>query len=130
MIRILVVEDSLPVMDIICAALTKAGYSVAKAVNGEDALCLTTAEKFDVIVLDLVLPGLSGYNVAERLGENAPPIIAMSGGLLDWEKFTSRKPTRFIQKPFQPQELLSVISEVLGTKEPDCLPLDPTLPQR
>jgi two-component system alkaline phosphatase synthesis response regulator PhoP len=65
--RILVVEDEEDILELVRYNLVKEGYQVTGALTGEDALKKARAEVFDLIVLDLMLPGIDGLDVAKKL---------------------------------------------------------------
>lgn len=67
---IMVVDDDATNRAILGGCLLKEGYSVAEAENGEEALALTQIETFDLILLDIEMPGLDGYGVLEKLRSN------------------------------------------------------------
>ena len=67
--RVLVVEDEVPLARLLQRGLTRAGFVVELAHDGVDGLWLATEERFDAIVLDIMLPGMHGYDVLRRLRE-------------------------------------------------------------
>ena len=71
MARILVVEDDPPVRALLRAILSVSGHRVSEAGNGEDALKAIGDQPFDLVLLDLMLPGMSGYDLLERV-KNLP----------------------------------------------------------
>ena len=82
-LRILVVDDEPAVLEALDALLTREGHAVMRAQDGEGALSRAQAERPDIILLDLHLPGLSGFEVVTRLrqipGLEAVPVVAFSG---------------------------------------------------
>jgi DNA-binding response OmpR family regulator len=78
--RILIVEDEIQMAELLRCGLTEEGHAVAVAHTGPDALALADREAFDVVVLDVMLPGLDGYGVARRLREvrNRTPILMLT----------------------------------------------------
>ena len=77
--RILVVDDDAAWREAMRDLLLDMGYSVSEAEDGYCALRLLSAERFDAILLDLRMPGLSGQEVAGRLPRDAPPIVFLTG---------------------------------------------------
>ena len=69
--NILVVEDEDDILELIRYNLTREGYSVVTAMSGEDAIDIAEAELPDLILLDLMLPGVDGFEVCRRLKQNA-----------------------------------------------------------
>ena len=78
--RVLIVEDEKPIAKALELKLTKAGFEVATAFNGEIALMLVRKGKFDMIVLDLVMPKIDGFAVLRELRSRKAkiPVIVMS----------------------------------------------------
>ncbi|MBL1434250.1 response regulator [Candidatus Wolfebacteria bacterium] len=78
--RILIAEDERPLAKVLLLKLTKAGFEVVIVCNGEEALDKITTEKFDLILLDLVMPNISGFGVLTKMKElgNNTPVIVLS----------------------------------------------------
>src|SRR5690348_12835420 len=78
--RVLVVEDELRMATLIQRGLTKDGLTTDLAQNGEDALWMARAHAYDAIVLDVMLPGLSGFEVCRRLREHGvwAPVLMLT----------------------------------------------------
>lgn len=102
--RILVVDDEPVVLEALEALLTREGHEVLQATEGETALKQAEAERPDIILLDLHLPGLSGFEVVARLrqvaGLEAIPIIAFSGKFVSPEERTllTQQAVQFVGK--------------------------------
>ena len=117
--RILVVEDHEENRRLLRDLLTSFGYDLIEAVTGEEGL--TTAETHlpDLILMDLQLPGLDGYEVARRIRANPAlrhiPIIAVTSYALsgDDAKAVEAGCNAYISKPLDPVELLAKIRELL-----------------
>lgn len=117
--RILVVDDEPDIVALVVYHLAKAGYRVSSATSGPDALQLATRDRPALIVLDLMLPGMSGFDVLARLREEER--TAKIAVLM----LTARKeePDRirglqlgaddYLTKPFSPQELVLRVSAIL-----------------
>ena len=73
--RILVVDDTPANVKLLVDLLTMKGYAASSAVNGEDALAMIAAQPPDLVLLDIMMPGLSGYDVCRRL--RADPATAL-----------------------------------------------------
>ena len=67
MAHILVAEDETPINDLICKNLKLLGYKTAQAFDGHEALGLAEKENFDLVLLDVMLPGMSGFQVNTKL---------------------------------------------------------------
>lgn len=117
--RILVVDDEPDIVALVAYHLAKSGYRVSTAVNGGDALTLAKADPPSLIVLDLMLPGMSGFDVLEELrGDPATAGIAVL-------MLTARKEEAdrirglslgaddYLTKPFSPQELTLRVGAIL-----------------
>ena len=79
MTTVLVVDDDRTVADVVSVYLAHGGYSVATAPDGSTALEMAAANPPDLVVLDLMLPGVAGLEVCRRLRENGPvPIIMLT----------------------------------------------------
>ncbi|MCK4727410.1 MAG: response regulator, partial [Desulfobacterales bacterium] len=72
---ILVIDDAECIRDSCCQVLTKAGYRVETAINGEVGLAKAREIRLDVVLVDLDMPGASGLEVMDRLNEISPGII-------------------------------------------------------
>ncbi len=81
-IKVLVVEDEAFLSSLIKEALTRAGFSVDLAIDGDTAFNLLSQTKPDIILLDLILPGISGFDILKKLKEDeqtkAIPVIIIS----------------------------------------------------
>ena len=87
MIKILVVEDEKPISDLIRLNLRKEGYDCTPVYDGQDAIDMIDQERFDLVLLDVMLPGADGFEVMEYIRPLEIPVIfitARSGrGLYD-----------------------------------------------
>jgi DNA-binding response OmpR family regulator len=108
--RILVVEDEKSIRTIIEYALRDAGFEVATVARGDDALDAIARDGADLVVLDLMLPGLDGLEVCKRIrAERNTPIIILSarGDELDKVLGLELGADDYVTKPFSPRELVS-----------------------
>jgi two-component system nitrogen regulation response regulator GlnG len=113
--RLLIVDDETLVSWSLANALTKAGYQVAIVDSGEKAIEELRSRAFDLLVTDIELPALSGFELASTVRERFPrvPIILMSATT---ECPTLPKPSNldyFVEKPFQIKELVALIDRLL-----------------
>ena len=115
--RVLVVEDEASIRDGLCDVLVYHGYSPAAVESGEDGLELATRERFDLVVLDVMLPGLSGFDVCRRLREReAPPPILMltaKGAEDDVVHGLRCGADDYVTKPFSIRELVARVEALL-----------------
>lgn len=119
MATILVAEDSPNVLLTIKMCLELAGYEVVTASNGVEALQTAVKEVPDLVLLDIVLPGMSGYLVLEALRSEpltkTIPVVMISARAQeeDIQKASLLGATDYIVKPFMPESLLTVVRKVL-----------------
>jgi two-component system cell cycle response regulator DivK len=104
--------------------LSRSGYRVVEAATGEEALERAFHDRPDIILLDMLLPGVDGWEVTRRL-KGAPetrgiPIIALSALALDRERDRSERAgcDLFLAKPCPPADLAAAIARVLNTRSP------------
>jgi CheY-like chemotaxis protein len=123
MAEILVVDDMSGVRRAVCSVLKKAGHTVTEADNGATGLQLAAERDFDLIITDIVMPGIDGTEVIMSLKNRpgSPPIIAMSGGgahLTSEDALALAKQTadRALAKPFSGKELTTAVNELLEVK--------------
>jgi CheY-like chemotaxis protein len=118
--RILLADSSLLSRKIASAALVGRGFEVLEAENGEQALDLALSERPDLILLDLGLPGLSGYDVARHLRATPDmqhiPIIAVTGRAdrRAYEKAQQAGIDDLIVKPVDRDDLVQIVTSILG----------------
>jgi two-component system cell cycle response regulator DivK len=116
---ILVVEDQEDNRQIVRDLLTTTDYQVMEAENGEEALAAVAKQRPDLILMDIQLPIMDGYEATRRLkadpGLSAIPIIAVTSYALsgDEEKARAAGCDDFVPKPFSPRELLAKIRKYL-----------------
>src|SRR5437588_435793 len=116
--RLLVVDDDALLLEMLSQGLQAHGYQLATATNGRDALRLLTTQRFDLVVLDVMMPYVDGYHVAHeissKLGVNAPKVLLMTSRDTVRERgvILMSGADAAIQKPFALNELHSKIEEV------------------
>jgi len=118
---ILVIDDAECIRDSCCQVLTKAGYRVETAINGEVGLAKAREIRLDVVLVDLDMPGASGLEVMDRLNEISPGIIkiVVTGNTsIDLEEEVIRKgrALSYLAKPFSPDQLKQVVRGALDSK--------------
>ncbi|MFP3903372.1 MAG: response regulator [Armatimonadota bacterium] len=118
---ILVADDEAAVRDAVCALLEAQGYKVVEAVNGRQALDVAENGHPDLIILDINMPDLDGYNVlltmASRWDSRSPPVILFSGSFVghEYEKHSEALgAVHHLGKPLAPGELLSAVREAFS----------------
>lgn len=115
MIKILIVEDEEPISNLIKKNLIKAGYQCKCAFDGEAAAELMSGEDYDLILLDIMLPKISGYELLEYAKEIDVPVIFLTamGKLENKVSGLKKGVDDYITKPFEIVELLARIETVL-----------------
>jgi two-component system cell cycle response regulator DivK len=118
--RILFVEDDEMSRDVISTRLIRNGYEVVMAEDGYQALDLVSAQAFDLIILDMSMPGLSGWETAKKLKASAAssiPILALSAHAMsaDRKKALDSGCGDFDSKPVNLPRLLGKIEGLLGS---------------
>jgi DNA-binding response OmpR family regulator len=119
--RILVVEDNAELAKLLELILRRAGYDVNVAVDGIDALHRFQADTPDLVLLDIMLPNLDGYEVCDRIRHEFHsdiPVVMLSSldSYLDMERSRQVGATDHIAKPFDKDILLSTIAKYTETK--------------
>ncbi|NVK44988.1 MAG: response regulator [Rhodobacteraceae bacterium] len=118
--RILLVEDEDNIAIAIEVLLTRAGYELLRVSSGDQALPNIRAQKPDLVLLDVTLPGLSGYEVCQRLRRNAElahiPVLMMSARASEAEqrKGVAMGANAFLTKPFAMSDLLGSVARLIA----------------
>jgi len=127
MSRILVVEDESAIAELVAINLRHAGFEVAIAADAEQAQAEVDAVVPDLVILDWMLPGQSGLQLARRwrgqARTRALPVIMLTARVLDVDKVTGLDAGAddYLTKPFSPTELMARIRAVLRRKSPEAL---------
>lgn len=121
---VLVVDDEEAVCDLVCEELTEAGYVCDVALNADDALAKLKTHNFDLALLDIKLPGMSGMDLLKMIGECYQMIkIIMMTGVYDLNTAVEAMKlgaSDYIVKPFTLDKLIVSIATVLKNKKPPC----------
>jgi len=118
--KILVVDDEKPILKIIVFNLKKNNYDVIEAYNGEEAIEKAKKMKPDLILLDVMMPKKTGFEVCKELAEDEVtrniPIIMLTakGQEFDRQKGLSVGAIDYLTKPFSPRGLIEKVKEILG----------------
>lgn len=120
--RLLVVDDEAPVRRMLLDVFRSFGYDVVAAASGDEALRLFAEADYDVLVTDLLMPGMNGWEVIERLRQAAPrlPVIMLtgSGPDIDLER-VRREGVTLVHKPATLPGLRAVLRDVLAARGAD-----------
>ncbi len=117
--RILVIEDQEDNRIILSDLLTSAGFEVIEALNGQEGVSMAEAQKPDLILMDIQLPVLDGYEATRRIKANPAlasiPVIAVTSYALsgDEAKAMAAGCDGYVTKPFSPRLLLAKVREFL-----------------
>src|SRR3984957_9627746 len=115
--RLLVVDDEPNILELLSASLRFAGFDVATATNGNDALRVAASYQPDLVVLDVMMPGLDGFEVVRRMRKEEQRVSVL---FLTAKDATEDKVAGltlggayYITKPFSPEEVIARIRAVL-----------------
>ncbi len=129
--KILVVDDEIKITRVLQAYLEREKYPVLTAHNGQEALRLAREEKPDLIILDLMLPIVSGEEVCRQLRQEGSrvPIIMLTAktALEEKVKGLAIGADDYVVKPFSPQEIVARVKSHLRRSDPDHGPLTDVL---
>jgi DNA-binding response OmpR family regulator len=118
--RLVIADDSATILALVTLAVKKDGYEPATAANGEEALQLVREHRPELVILDALMPGLSGYDVCRALREDVevprPHVIILTAGNLEADRTLATEVgvDEFITKPFSPSALRARVREILG----------------
>lgn len=114
--RILVVDDEPDIRALLMLILSEVGYDVYEAAGGTEALAILTDRGADLVVLDVMMPELDGWEVCRRIKADPalahiPVIINTVRSLTrDQAAYDSARPDAFLNKPFDPVDLLHIVA--------------------
>ncbi|CAN1212201.1 response regulator [Tumidithrix helvetica PCC 7403] len=119
MSKVLVVEDSPPQREMITTLLKDSGLNVISAVDGQEALEQIQNSCPDLVVMDIVMPRMNGYELCRRLKtdpktEQVPVVMCSTKGE-EFDRYWGMRQgaDAYIAKPFQPQELVGTVKQLL-----------------
>ncbi|HQV64238.1 MAG TPA: response regulator transcription factor [Anaerolineales bacterium] len=113
---ILIVDDEKRLVSLVQSYLAQEGYRVVAAYNGKDALPLAQKEKPDLIILDIMMPEMNGYDfMRAHRAESDTPIIMLTAKVEDDDKIIGLElgADDYVTKPFKPRELMARVRNVL-----------------
>lgn len=122
--KILVVDDEKDILELIDYNLTKNGYRVKTASTGEDALELVKENDYDLIILDLMLPGVDGFDITKIIKADKQkagiPIVMVTAKADEADKVAGLEigADHYVTKPFSPRELLAIVKATLRRRPP------------
>ena len=118
--RLLVVDDEAPVRRMLLDVFRSFGHDVVVAASGDEALRLFAEGDYDVVVTDLLMPGMSGWEVIARLRRAAPrvPVILLTGSAPDVDaEQVRRERVTLVHKPASLAQLRAALQDVLAARE-------------
>lgn len=115
MIQILIVEDEKPISNLIRMSLTRAGYSCTCVYDGNAAADLLEEKPFDLILLDVMLPGVDGFTLMDYIAPTGTPVIFLTAKATVEDRVRGLRlgAYDYIVKPFAPPELLARVEGLL-----------------
>jgi two-component system, OmpR family, alkaline phosphatase synthesis response regulator PhoP len=123
--KILVVEDDPAALRLVTFTLESAGYKVIPAVNGFDGLRKAQEEQPDLLVLDLMLPGIDGYEICHRLRSNSAgsgsqvPILMLTAKSQQADRTMAEQVgvDLYLSKPVSPEEITAAVHSLLSQRQ-------------
>jgi two-component system alkaline phosphatase synthesis response regulator PhoP len=126
--KVLVVDDDVKIVDLVKIYLNRDGYSVLTAYNGKDALRLARETHPDLIVLDIMLPGIDGLEICRALrAESSVPVILLTAKTTEQDRIAGLDigADDYVTKPFSPKELAARVRAVLRRTPDETLQMGP-----
>lgn len=127
MYKILIVDDDRTTRHLLAMQLRAAGYRVALAGDGRRALARVRREKFDLVLLDVWMPGMDGLELLARLGDepSRPRVVVMTADDASETLLRAirQRAYRFLSKPVEPAQLVEVVRSVLAAS-PELRPIE------
>ena len=119
MARILVAEDERAVREFVCRALDQEGHTVTSVEDGLQALSQLAIKEFDLLLTDIVMPGMDGIALALKVARDQPelPILLMSGYAMERQRAHNLDALihDVVAKPFTLRQILDAVEKVLKT---------------
>jgi two-component system, OmpR family, KDP operon response regulator KdpE len=116
--RVLMVDDNLEVLRFLEIYLKTHGFEVITTTSGEESLNLVKSCSPDIILLDIIMPGIDGFEVLRRLRAfSRIPVIVFSSSSGTYSQAMHLGADDFIPKPFQPDEIISKIKALLSVEK-------------
>ncbi len=124
--NVLYIEDDLEMIDLVSMILSRRGFQVKGAQGGKNGLEMLATDRPDIILLDLMMPDMDGWEVYQQIKANEEfkniPVIVVTARAQAIDRVLGlhiAKVDDYICKPFRPQELLESVEHVLGISTPE-----------
>ena len=123
-LQILIADDDPDILELVAFRLSRAGYDVLKAADGEDALAKAIQHAPDLAVLDVMMPKMDGYEVTRQIRALARtasiPVVLLTARVqeVDIARGFEAGADDYMKKPFSPQDLRARVEAVLGRSAP------------
>ncbi len=115
---VLIVDDERAILKVLSIKLRISGYDVITALNGEEALELVASAKPDLMLLDVIMPGIDGFEVLEKLRAFSEiPVIVFSARPENAAKAMELGANHFLAKPFDVDDMVKKIERLLDSKQ-------------
>jgi len=116
--KVLIVDDEARILRFLELKLKVAGYDVVSAASGEKALTLARSEKPDIVLLDIIMPGIDGLEVLQEIRKfSQVPVIVFSARSGNTEKAMKLGANDYVAKPFSPDELIMRVNTLLPASD-------------
>ena len=115
-VRVLAVDDEQPILKLVKRCLEPQGYAIQLASDGKEAIDCLNRRIFDIVITDIVMPRMDGYELTRRIvREFSPDVIVMTGHVdrYRYDQLIKIGASDFVQKPFEPEELVLRVHRVL-----------------
>ena len=125
--KILIIEDDISTSQFLSYTMEREGYQAITALDGIEGLKKALAEKPDLIILDIMLPGLDGFELCHRLRAYVPaadiPVLMLSAKAQDADKSAAFKmgANYYIVKPADPAKIVDVVKDMLQEPTPGAI---------
>ncbi len=128
--RVLVVDDEPTVREVVAGYLRRDGHEVSEAADGPTALELLASDTFDLVVLDMMLPGVNGLDILRRIRSMGDmPVIMLTARAEESDRVAGLElgADDYVVKPFSPRELAARVNGVLRRAAPKTVPVSEVL---
>jgi len=120
MLKVLLADDSSTELEMMSSALKSAGFDVTEAEDGDAALDAIKKDRFDCIILDIIMPGKNGYQICRQVkkDENLKdiPVVIVTSKDQESDKFWGKKQgaDEYLVKPFEMDEMVKTVKDLLN----------------